>query len=178
MRIPPRIQSLARNSFIVAFLLLVGIDAFPSRARAVESLRALIDPIMDVTGLWQGPWSLFAPQVDKENNWIEIRFFLSGTAAPRVERSPSWGELSCWQKFLRSREIEFYDRISNEDNSAAWPSYARYLRRRFEEANSGAIVEKIELRSLTSTLPRPQGTAGKDRSVSSRSFYVMSFEQP
>lgn len=145
------------NGVIVIFLLLVLIDAFPSRSPINEKLRAVIDPVMDWTGLWQGPWNLFAPDVDKQNNWIEYRFHFPEGISPVVERSPDWKQASCWRKFAGSREIEFYDRVRNRENSSAWPSFARYLLARYERENPRVRPTGVELWSVTETVPRPVG---------------------
>jgi hypothetical protein len=154
-----RLRQFLKNGFIVAFLLLVGIDCFPSRAPLVSKFRDGIDPIMDVIAIWQGPWDLFAPGVDKENSWIEVRVYREGDELLETWRSPDWGRISCFGKFVRSREIEFYDRIRNKDNRACWSSYAEFRKKEYENTNQGVAVQRVDLISVTKAVPSQSESA-------------------
>ena len=55
------------NTFLVVLLFLILVDATPSTSLAHQKLKDTIDPLLDVTGLWQETWQLFAPEPDKVN---------------------------------------------------------------------------------------------------------------
>ncbi|MFT5468653.1 MAG: hypothetical protein ACI8UO_003764 [Verrucomicrobiales bacterium] len=113
------------NVFIIGFVALIFIDTLPVRIGHHQQLLDAVDPVLDVTGLWQGPWELFAPNVDAENHRIQVEIeFEDGLV--ETWTSPDWTETTCWEKFHGVREIEFYDRIRNRSNCAAWGEFARY----------------------------------------------------
>jgi len=150
-----------QNFVIVTFLVLITIDSFPGDSPVFKELRRIIDPITDVTGIWQEPWGLYAPIVDRENSWIEARVYVEDQAEPVLLRSPDWNTLSCFEKFRNSREIEFYDRIRFDNNSAARPSFAAFLIREYERLQPNDIVTKIELISVTTRTPPPKEAGTK-----------------
>lgn len=141
--------------FIAVFLAITLVDTFPFSGRPLERVRDAIDPVIDVFGIWQGTWDLFAPEVDKENHQIEVRYHLAGSPDPVVWKSPLWIEMGCLERFRNSRHIEFYDRIRSPGNSPAWGSYAWYLKGEFE-GESDRVVQKIELASLVERIPPPR----------------------
>lgn len=145
-----------QNALIVSFLGYVLIEAVPIEGAVTGELRRLMDPVGDVTGLWQGRWNLFSPSVDKENNRIEVRIYFQGIEEPRIWSSPDWSEHSCLSKFRHSREIELYDRIRLEQNSRAWESFARYVAAQNSKGFAENRIEKVELLSVVTPIPPPE----------------------
>ena len=164
-----------KNFVIVSFLVIIGIDSFPATGRVIGTLRRAIDPVIDVVGIWQGKWDLFGPDIDKHNNWIEARFYVDHEPNPVLWRSPDWRKTNCFGKFRKSREIELFDRIRNESNSPAWPTFAHYLMRQHESGNPGKIVKKVELISATERIPSPS-ESGKNRQTFRDVFYTLDME--
>ena len=148
-------RRLGTNVFIVGFVTLILIDTLPPRLLHHQQLLAVIDPFLDVSGLQQGPWELFAPEIDRENHHIEVEVhFADGSHT--TWRSPDWAKVSCWGKFHNVREIEFYDRIRNTSNRAAWSEFARYSANRIaSEATSSSPIEKVSLFVISETIPNP-----------------------
>ena len=87
-----------------------------------------LDAYLDVTGLWQGNWQLFAPEPDKINVAVSADVTFSD-GREVAWRSPDWRSLSAWQRFLLFREAEFIDNIRSDENAAGWPTFADYLGR-------------------------------------------------
>jgi hypothetical protein len=58
------LERILTNVFLFTLLTLLTLDAWPSDwigGRPVRIVQWKIDALLDVTGLWQGPWYLFAP---------------------------------------------------------------------------------------------------------------------
>lgn len=159
------------NIFIVAFLALTFIDTYPGPGAPWQRLQDTVDPLLDVTGLWQGRWGLFAPEVDRNNHHIEvIATFSDGEQT--VWRSPDWQELSCLQAFLNIREMEYYERIRYPDNFAAWPAFAKFARRELiPPSETGAEIILIELAQVIRPLADLRLPPRKTREPTRRVFY-------
>ena len=114
------------NLFIAAFLAAILIDGLPQAGRWHGKLKAYIDPVLDATGLWQESWRLFAPEVDKENIRVSAEILYADGSSSRWV-SPDWTKMPPWEKFVRFRELEFYDSIRLDANRGAWRSFANYL---------------------------------------------------
>jgi hypothetical protein len=114
------------NCFLVGWLAVLAIDAAPEISPGHKALKDRLDPFLDVTGLWQGGWGLFAPQPDKVN--IRIHADVTFSDGREVAwHSPDWRSLSAWQRFLRFREAEFVDKVRLDEHVNIWPTFADYL---------------------------------------------------
>jgi len=122
------VQRLIANVFIAGLLFLLVTDALPPLGSYHQRLKDWIDPLMDVSGLWQGDWELFAPDVIKRSARMsaEIRCTNGVTL---VWQSPLLHTLPIAERFLRFRDGEFFDTIRNDDQSGGWESLADYLAR-------------------------------------------------
>lgn len=139
----------------IAFLLaaaLVALDATP-RYGPVAAIAERVDFVLDVTGLWQGPWNLFAPDVDKENVRItaEIRF---AAGPPASWRSPDWERMSVGDRMRSFRLQEYVDAVRLDENSGAWPALARYLSRVVPPSNGGRVT-RVTLTRRWAEIPSP-----------------------
>jgi hypothetical protein len=147
------------------------IDTYPAPGAAWKNLQNGVDPLLDFTGLWQGSWDLFAPEVDRQNHHIEV-IALQSDGNRTVWRSPEWRNLSCFQTFVRIREVEFYDRIRHDWNSPAWPAFADYARRELlPPSETGAPIVEIELVEVVRPLADLRLPARKTPPPSRRTFY-------
>jgi hypothetical protein len=113
---------------VLAVAALIVIDATPNLGTLHAKLRSALDPVMDVTGLWQGSWQLFAPDVDKLNVRVEAEVLFSD-GERTIWRSPDWPRLGGWQRFMLFRHQEYYDNIRMDQNRGAWHSLAEHLAR-------------------------------------------------
>ena len=124
-------ESLYRNRRIVytgliVFATLAAIDALPQYTVLHGKLKRWVDPILDVTGLWQGSWALFAPTPDHVN--VRIGATLEGANGHRVVWSqPDWNAMTPWTKMRMFRQMSYYDNIWRGENSAAWPALIEWL---------------------------------------------------
>ena len=142
----------------------------------IKGLKNAIDPIMDFTGIWQEPWGLYAPDVVRVNVWVEARVYIEGQSDFIEWRSPHWRSLNCFERFTKSREIEYYDRIRFNSSAPAHPSFARYLLRDFQSMRPDDTVSKIELISSTEETPPPE-KAGTKPKIKRILFYTLNLEK-
>jgi hypothetical protein len=95
-----------------------------------------IDPFLDVTGLWQGPWYLFAPTPPSDNVYITAtmlyKYQTPDGQPQQVEqtwRSPNWEETTWLQKKRLFRMQEYIDSIRKNVNSPLWQPLTEQLAR-------------------------------------------------
>jgi hypothetical protein len=83
-------------------------------------------PIANVTGVSTATWSMFAPVPDATNHRLRAKVeYQDGTT---IEwSSPDWPELSCWQRFWTSRELEYIDKLAYGSPPDRWFAFADYL---------------------------------------------------
>lgn len=155
-RLPGPLKRRLTSLFLGAWLLLLLVDAFPRTSLFHQRLKNWVDPLLDVTGLWQGTWQLFAPEADKIDVRVtaEIRYADGST---RSWESPDWRDMSSWQKFINFRSMEYHDAVRRNDNSAAWDSLADYLARTVPAAGGSSIKPtKVTLGRRWSLVPPPE----------------------
>lgn len=118
----------ATNFFICSLLFLFVVDSIPETSSFHKRLKVWSDPVLDVTGLWQNTWALFAPNSAKRNARVSVTVS-DGKGRPRTWYSPNFPELSILDRFTAFRAGEFFETIRNDHASGAWPSVADYFRR-------------------------------------------------
>ncbi len=158
------------SCFLIVLICLMLLDALPTGSKAHKSIVKKIDPVLDVTGLWQGRWRLFAPSADKVNTRLSARITFSD-GSTYLWDSPSWSEMSAWQRFTQFRHMEYFDSIRTDKNSGAWDSLARYLGqkalgqkalRQAANANikrkrqTGTALQTVVLSRHSAEIPPPQ----------------------
>lgn len=153
----PNHRSLRRTMidlFIAGVLGLFVLDTMPCTP---ESVRRLMAPLLNITGLWQGTWSLFAPIPDSRNQRLRADIaFADGSN--RVWYSPDWRTQSPWQRFVGHRHSEFLEKIWEDDNSVARSGFAQDLIRREVLRKSPEVrPERVVFSVIWNDIPPPQG---------------------
>jgi len=150
----PRRRAAARATFLIVAAF-IAIDAIPEVSLFHRRAKKAIDGVMDVTGLWQGTWNLFAPEVDKINARVvaEIHYSGGGTA---TWQSPDWHTMSASRRFFTFRHQEYFDKVRLDANRAAWEPLARHLAAtvRPPEGAYGS-VSKVVLTRWWAEIPPP-----------------------
>jgi hypothetical protein len=170
------------QSFLIfIFVVLEVIDVTPEFNKPIVWLRKQIDPILDLSGLWQGPWSLFAPDTDKINTRVSAEVLFSDGSIS-YWNSPEWVGMSATQRFLRFREAEYYDSIRNDSNSAGWPSFADWVIRNVVLGKENRFPVEITLFRHWNVIDPPSLTNfipyGTFQPMSSKyAFYKKSYEK-
>jgi hypothetical protein len=122
------VRPVATNLFIAGLLCVLVIDALPPAGTWHQRLKDWIDPFTDVSGLWQGDWELFAPDVIKRSARMSADIECTH-GVHLVWESPRLNTLPIVERFFRFRDGEYFDTIRNDASSGAWESLADYLAR-------------------------------------------------
>lgn len=154
--LPPR--SRVPRRLIDGFaLLIIAVSAADTMPCTPEPVRNLMQPVLNLTGLWQGTWSLFSPVPDHRNYRLTAEIeFADGTT--RTWNSPNWRTMSAGQRFIRHREAEFLEKIHEDANSAAWPAFAEEVVRQVRSKMPDDVApRRVVLRVIWKDIPPPQG---------------------
>ena len=144
------------NAFLVVFLFATVVDSMPPISDTHQWLKETIDPVLDVTGLWQETWRLFAPEIDQTNVIVTARISYDDGSS-RMWRCPDWIKMSIWERFVNFREMEFIDSVHLDENHTVWLSYADYLARTVAHPeNPDAEPTRVDLVRHLAHVPPPE----------------------
>jgi hypothetical protein len=147
------------NLFLAGFLAVLAVDAFHTVNDAHQAVRDGLDVPLVLTGLWQGPWRLYAPDVDKDNLRLKADLVFADQATATWS-SPDWSQLSPLQKFRHAREINYYNAILLADRQTAWDALCAYLARTVPHPEGKAIaVVQVTLSLRGAKIPPPDQRA-------------------
>lgn len=143
------------NVFLAIFLPVLALDAF-HRCSADEEIAAqLNDRVLAPTGLWQGPWRLYAPDVDNINLRLTAEIHFADEAVATWQ-SPEWTELSALEKFRRARMINYLNWILTAGREVEWDALCAYLARTTPHPKGGAAqVASVSLVLRGAIIPDP-----------------------
>jgi hypothetical protein len=164
---------------IAGTIVLFTIEGLPDLGPFHARLRSAIRPLLYRTCTWTGSWGFFAPGVDKTNTRVsaEIRFD-DGTSLSWQQ--PDWLTLGDWERFVRFKQMDYYDNVRLDANRDAWPGLARWLAAGAEakHASSGstARILRVELTRAWAEVP-PPGPSGAppgayENFANNSTFYV------
>lgn len=156
--VPPSPTKLAISRGTLADVLIVivvvvfALDMMPCTPAVI---RRGLSPLLNVTGLWQGTWNLFAPVPDFRNHRIRADFYFAD-GSHRVWTSPDPRSQSAWKRFVGHRESEFLEKVWEDDNSAARPGFAQLLvkEQRRLHPDDGPL-SRVELSVIWGDIPPP-----------------------
>jgi hypothetical protein len=143
------------NVFLAGFLVVLAIDAFHAVNGAHQAAKDAINLPLVVTGLWQGPWRLYAPDVDKDNLRLKADLVFADQATA-TWTSPDWAQLSALQKFRLARHMNYYNAILLAGREPAWDALCAYLARTVPHPQGKpAAVVQITLSLRGAKIPPP-----------------------
>lgn len=147
---------------IVGAIALFSIDGLPDLGPFHVRLRAAIRPLLYRTCTWTGSWGLYAPDVDKTNTRVSAEILFDDGTSVSWEQ-PDWPSLNGWQRFVRFKQMEYFDNVRLDANRDAWPGFARALAAEAEarsaSSGSGARVVRVDLVRAWADVP-PPGPSG------------------
>jgi hypothetical protein len=153
-----KLERFGTNLFLLTILIMFSLDAWPSEwvgGNTMSEIQQRIDPFLDVTGLWQGPWYLFAPKPPTENVYITATLLYlykkaDGTQELDVQtwRSPNWEETTWLQKKRLFRMQEYIDSIRNDVNKDVWKPLAEHLARTETIEVDGKILQPNQIQLI------------------------------
>lgn len=151
------------NTFLFIGILFFALDATPTTLKlfgylpfqSLQPLRARIEPLLDLCGLWQGPWHLFSPEPYKERVRFSADVWIGEDEHVGEWQSPKWKDLSVserlalrrFMRFLRILTSEFPSNPErpNKSENPEWEAFAQYIARTQLpfDLDSTALEEKI-----------------------------------
>jgi hypothetical protein len=143
------------NLFIVIFLLTIFIDGVPTLNLFHKRLKEWTDPWHDVTGLWQGDWSVFRAG-DPVNTHLEVDIEYDNGQQVHW-RSPDWGKLNTWQKLSEYRHTGYVGRLESASYSQVRPALISYLDRRLAPSSTAKRVKARITSHLYEIMPPEEG---------------------
>ncbi|MCG8422519.1 MAG: hypothetical protein MJE77_31780 [Proteobacteria bacterium] len=147
------------NAFIAALLFLFAVDAIPSTCLYHKWLKDRTDIIGDTLGTWQQEWRLFSPSPDKVNQRITAEVvFSDGRVA--TWSTPTWREMSFVMRFLKFRQLEYYDHVTQESHRAAWPYLADDIVKSVVDPASDAVPVSVTLERHWVDIAKPGAELG------------------
>jgi hypothetical protein len=138
-----RLRLYAVNTFIAVIVSAVVIDTLPQTPLAVHKL---VGPWLVRLGIRQDVWNLFSPDPDRVNTHLKAEItYRDGER--REWHGPEWSKTTAWQKWIRHRDVEWYDHAGLRSGAASWESWCRYIARTqrpdLPDADRGAEVRMI-----------------------------------
>lgn len=130
------------------------LDVCPNSWSLIGLPKSWLSAVLNRVGLWQGDWSMFAPDPETDNGWISAEL-VDAEQTSSSWNSPIWSEVDSWGKFYRFRHINFYNRLPQNVNLLAWGDFADYLARDAEHRTHVRIA-KISLYRNHLNLLRPE----------------------
>lgn len=140
---PARLRLIAINTFIACLVAALIVDALP---QSPLGLQIAIRPLLLRLGIYQGPWSLFAPDPDRRNLRLRAEItYRDDQEAKWV--MPDWRQATPWEMFLGHRRRAWWRHIVSAEGGPTWEASCRYLARTqrpdLPDADRGARVRLI-----------------------------------
>lgn len=125
---PSRGGRLFARLLVLIVLTFIFVEAAPGRLSITRWARPKLSPVLTRLGLWQGEWTLFAPNPGINNAWLSAEIY-PPHGDVRMWNSTYFAEASGWELFLHFRHINYNNRLHATDRAAA-DDFADYLARR------------------------------------------------
>jgi hypothetical protein len=122
---------------------LMLLDAVPQYTLLHGKLRDWTDPVLDVTGLWQGSWELFAPTPDHVN--VRIGAMMTWQSADNTYwLQPDWHRMTPLERSRHFRQMSYYDSLAKSADKTAWAEFCQHLANE-KTANADNTLTSITL---------------------------------
>ena len=133
------------SAFLGVWLAVLAVDAFRPLVGAQRQIDDAIHPALDIAGLRQWPWRLFA-EVPRVNLRFSATLEFADGATAHWE-SPEWNDIGALGKLTRMRELNYFRNLNLFDD------------------DSFPLVAGGLCAYLARTVPHPQGKPGAARAV-------------
>lgn len=143
------------NVFLAVFLVVMAVDVFVPASEANDGPKDKLNTVLVVTGLWQGPWRLYAPNVMKDNLRLRAEIVFADQAVATWD-SPDWSKHSVLRRFIEVRHINYFNAILLAGREVAWDALCIYLARTVPHPEGKAVaVAGVRLLLRGATIPSP-----------------------
>ncbi len=153
-----RLQRAAVRIFFLLFAGVIIIDTAPSTWAWMRPAKQFVCPALNYCGLWQGQWTLFAPNPKLNNAWLSAEIYRPDGTQQEVWNSTYWANSTGWKRFVGYRRMLYAIRMAAIDSRAA-NDFADYLARQLisptarpinADASNPAAESLGEFRNATS----------------------------
>ena len=116
------------NVFLALWLPVLALDGFRPCTTPTQALEKKLNYVLVKTGLWQGPWRLFGPEVDRQNLRLTAQIVFADNTAVEWQ-SPDWTQVSAFEQFYRARRTNYFNNLLKAQMEPAWAGLCAYLAR-------------------------------------------------
>ncbi len=133
--------------FIVASMIVQSIP-WPSDSIAIQNPWTRL---LDRVGLWQRSWTLFAPDPKSKVSWLTAEIVHHDGTTTQWS-STDWHKASMYEKFVKFRHLNYYNRFDQPMIQEVTDDLADYLRRQSPDPANVRRVS-ISLNSFSMVIP-------------------------
>ncbi len=127
------------RSFAIIVILVMVLDTLPNSWSFLSLPKRGLSFVLNRVGLWQGEWSMFAPDPVINNGWLTAELTTKDGRSIQWD-SPHWSKSGIVDKFVRFRHINYYNRLPLLWNLKATDDFMDYLARQ-----SGQEIARVKL---------------------------------
>ncbi len=120
------------------------IDVFPWQT-PLDGIKRAFNQVQIRTGLWQGQWSMFAPNPSISNRWLVAKLFDDQDVLINEWSSPYWPNTSGSERFVNFRAMNYFNRVSTSQNLDALADLAKYLKKQMA-SEAGLTHDSLKIR--------------------------------
>ena len=130
------------RTFFLLFVVVLFIDTSPSTWAWMRPAKKFVCPPLNYCGLWQGQWTLFAPNPKINNAWLSAEIYRPDGTRQEVWNSTYWANSSGWERFVGFRRMNYAIRLAATDAIAAH-DFADYLARQLISPTAQPINTQV-----------------------------------
>ena len=143
----PRAKRIAVRWFVLSIFFIILVDAGPGAFSIFAAAKSVVSPWLTRVGLWQGEWTLFAPNPAINNAWISAEA-VAPDGKLETWNSTYWAGTSGWERFLGFRYINYSNRLPTQDQAVA-DDYADYLARQLISPTARHVAARASTGAAT-----------------------------
>ena len=136
--------------FVILLITVMFVDSAPQSWSWLRRPKRAVSVVLNRIGLWQGEWSMFAPDPVLNNGWFTAEIH-SPDGTVSQWNSPYWITSNSGDKFLRFRYLNYFNRLPAPFYQPARNDFADYLARK-----SPVPVESVKLFHTRTRLIMPE----------------------
>lgn len=131
--------------FVLCLVSILLLDVCPWGVLPSDRPKELLNALTYRAGIWQGQWVMFTPRPSVNHYWLTAGVY--DAQGNRLEdwSSPYWPTVPSWEKFLRFRHLNYFNRVSLPKNQLATTDLAEYLSRTVGPVDSNGHPERVRV---------------------------------
>ncbi|MEM7557608.1 MAG: hypothetical protein AAF394_00665 [Planctomycetota bacterium] len=139
--------------FVLCVLVFSALDSLPNPYALSGAPRQALSAVVNTAGIWQGAWSMFAPDPMVNHLWLSADIYDEQGQRVETWNSPYWNDVGAWEKFYKFRYLNYYTRMCSPLHRTSAKDLADYLARTKQNDESGQLTVEIYANSLELTSP-------------------------